>query len=371
MSERLVPRPTASSSPSALDEEPKDLGFGSIIGRANERRLLERDGTFSARRTGLPFWSSLSLYHYFLTLSWPKFLGASILGYLAANVVFAAAYLLCGPQALQGLPLDQIGGRLGQAFFFSVETLATIGFGNIIPVGVAANVLVTAESLVGLLGFALVTGLLFARFSRPSAALIFSQRALITPYRGATALMFRITNGRRNQLVELEATVLFSRIEGTVRKYDQLGLERKRVVFFPLSWTVVHPISEDSPLWGQTSESLAEGDAEVLILVTGTDETFSQTVHARSSYKPREILFGHRFANIYDPIAPDGTVSIDVRRLHDVEPVEQPDAVVSETTAWRHTGHPSGFVPSRASSTVVSAERERPGASQDQDTASL
>jgi inward rectifier potassium channel len=327
-------------------EEPKDLGFGTVVGGANEKRLLNRDGTFNPRRDGLSFLQSLSAYHYFLTIGWGKFFAIVVLGYLAANTFFAFVYLACGPGALSGTPATLIGGNFARAFFFSVETLSTIGYGNIYPTTLLANIIVTAEACVGLLGFALGTGILFARFSRPTAAVLFSDRAVITPYRGVTAFMFRITNGRTNQLIELEAKVLFSRIEGSSRKYDQLLLERTRVVFFPLSWTIVHPIDEKSPLFGFTHADLVAKEAEFLILLTGTDETFSQTVHARSSYKPQEIVVGERFVNIYNQIPHDGIVTIDVRKLSETEPAIEDDQWM-HTTNWHTTGHFAGYAPRR------------------------
>src|SRR5438034_3636083 len=150
-------------------DEPKDLGFGSVVGGVNEKRLLNRDGTFNPRRHGLPILGSLSLYHYFLTIGWTRFFVYVCVGYLGGNALFALLYLACGPDALTGVPAASVGGAFGRAFFFSVETFATIGYGNIQPAGVVANVLVTAESLIGLLGFALATGILFAVFSRPTA----------------------------------------------------------------------------------------------------------------------------------------------------------------------------------------------------------
>jgi inward rectifier potassium channel len=327
-------------------DEPRDLGFGSVVGGANEQRLLNRDGSFNPRRRGLSILDSLSAYHFLLTISWTRFFGIVALGYVAVNVFFALVFVALGPGSLAGVPAETMGGTFGRAFFFSVETLATIGYGNIEPVGLASNIAVAIESLVGLLGFALGTGLLFARFSRPTAAIMFSDRAVVAPYRGATALMFRIANARSNQIIELEAKVQFSRIKGLSRKYDQLTLERTRVVFFPLSWTVVHMIDEKSPLWGFSHQELVEGEAEMLILISGTDETFSQTVHARSSYKPNEITFGHRFVNIYDPIDEKGVVSIDVRRLSDTEPAEA-DGGWAHTQNWHTTGHFAGFAPPR------------------------
>lgn len=325
-------------------EEPKDLGFGSVVGGMNEKRLLNRDGTFNPRRRGLPLLTSLAPYHFLLTISWPKFLGLITVGYFAANTFFALLYMACGSSALDGIPSSQTGGPFGRAFFFSVETLSTIGYGNIVPNGVAPHLVMTFEALVGLLVFALGTGILFARFSRPTAAIVFSSRAVVAPYRNITAFMFRVTNGRSNQIVEIEAKVLFSRIEGSVRKYDQLSLERSRVTFFPLSWTVVHPVDEKSPLRGFTHEDMVAKDAEFLILLAGIDETFSQTVHARSSYKPHELVFGERFVNIYNPIDERGVVSIDVRKLSDTEPAED-EGDFSHTTTWHHTGHFAGYAP--------------------------
>jgi len=298
--------------------EPQDLGFGSVVGRANERRLLNRDGSFNPRRHGLPYLQSLAAYHTLLTISWPKFIAGIVISYLAVNALFAGVYLACGPDAITGPMPAGGGGAFFRAFFFSVDTLATIGYGNIAPVSMAANIVVSVEALVGLMGLALWTGLLFARFSRPIAALIFSEHAIVAPYRDRSALMFRVVNGRTNQMVELKATVLFSRIVNGTRKYDNLLLERSGVVFFPLSWTVVHPIDEKSPLFGASREDLERSDAEIMILISGTDETFSQSVHARSSYKPNEILFGKKFATIYEPLE-NGIASIDVRRLSEVE----------------------------------------------------
>jgi inward rectifier potassium channel len=327
-------------------EEPKDLGFGSVVGGINEKRLLNRDGTFNSRRLGVPFLTSLSLYHRMLTISWAKFFALAVGGYIGVNTLFALAYLACGPDSLTGITSSSVGGGFWRAFFFSVETLATIGYGNVSPNGMAPHLVMTVESLVGLLSFALGTGILFARFSRPTAAVVFSTRAVVAPYRGVTAFMFRITNGRTNQLVEMEAKVLFSYIDGSARRYYQLVLERTRVVFFPLSWTIVHPIDEKSPMWRMTHEDLVRREAEFMILLAGVDETFSQTVHARSSYKANEIEFGHRFVNIYNPIDEAGVVSIDVRRLSDTEPAEDD---WTNTTTWSHTGHFAGYAPPRKS----------------------
>jgi inward rectifier potassium channel len=336
--------PAGDAAPPPLDE-PKDLGFGSVVGGARQQRLVNRDGSFTSRRVGFSPFSYLNGYHALLTMTWPRFLGYVTVAYTAMNALFASAFLFCGEGALGGAAAPAMGGRFLRAFFFSVDTFATIGYGNVVPVGAPANALVAIESLVGLLFVALLTGLVFARFARPTAAVMFSDVAVVAPYQGRTGFMFRIANARSNQLMELEAKVLYSRLDGPVRRYDQLKLERTRVVFFPLSWTIVHPIDETSPLWGLDHADLVRTDTEFDILMSGIDETFSQTVHARSSYKPDELVFGARFANIYNSVGRHGTISIDVSRLSDIEPAPLDDPNEQRfTQSFRHTGHFTGFV---------------------------
>jgi inward rectifier potassium channel len=334
-----------SAPPVSIADEPKDLGFGSIVGGANERRLIEPDGSFTARREGFSPLSYLNGYHAMLTMTWPRFLGIVTLVYVGMNALFAVFYLFCGRQGLGGAGVEQNGGYFLRAFFFSVETFATIGYGNIFPATAAANWVMTLESIVGILSVALLTGLVFARFARPTAALLFSKNAVIAPYQGKSGFMFRITNARSNQLMELEAKVQFTRIDGKGRNYTQLKLERTKVVFFPLSWTIVHPIDETSPMFGWAHDDLVRTDTEFLILISGIDETFAQTVHARMSYKADEILSGMKFANMYNPPASDGTISIDVSKLSDLEeaPLEND---YRHTQTFRHTGHFTGFSPS-------------------------
>jgi inward rectifier potassium channel len=313
-------RPDASSTP----EDTQDLGFGSRVSNQSRTRFLNRDGSFNVRRSGLPFLRSLNLYHAFLRMSWLRFHLLVVATYFAANVVFALGYLACGPDALGGSNTTAPGDRLLDAFFFSVQTMGTIGYGNLSPRGLAANLLVTLESLGGLLGLALATGLLFARFSRPHAKIVFSERAVIAPYHGITAFEFRIANQRSSELIDVHATVVFTRMESAQgrrsRKFHNLQLERDRVMFFPLHWVVVHPITEESPLFAATAETLEESQAEFLVLLTATDETFSQVVHARSSYRPFEVVWGARFRDMFQQSG-EGLLRADLARVHDVERV--------------------------------------------------
>jgi inward rectifier potassium channel len=307
------------------EDAPGDFGFGARVVQQSQRRLLNRDGTFNVVRAGLPIWRSLSPYHALVTTSWPRFFLLIASGYLGANLFFALLYYACGPHALDGWHTGDEFARFEDAFFFSVQTLATIGYGRMTPNGVLVNLVVTGEALVGLMGFALATGLLFARVSRPTARLVFSRNAVVAPFRGGQALMFRLANERTSQLTEVAATVSLSRLEdtpsGPVRRFHELRLDRPQVVFLPLHWVVVHPIDERSPLHGVLPEAFRASQAEILILLSAMDETFSQTVHVRSSYRAEEVVWGSRFADMFLRVEEEGLVGVDMRRIHDVEPV--------------------------------------------------
>jgi inward rectifier potassium channel len=328
-------KPLPTSLPNKEDLN-RDLGFGAVVARESRRRLLNRDGSFNVARTGLSWWASLNLYHWLLTISWRKFLGLLALAYLAINVIFATAYTLCGPDALIISTGDDIHNAFLRAFFFSVQTFATIGYGHISPAGPAANVIVTTESFFGLFAFALATGLLFSRFSRPTAQIIFSQSALIAPYHEITAFMFRIANARTNQIIELEAKVLFARFEEEegrkVRRFYPLHLERDKVTFFPLSWTIVHPINESSPLYGLRGADFKQVGAEFLILLTGIDETFSQTVHTRSSYGTEDLVCNARFVSDFNLPTSNDMLGIDIRRLHMIERLDTVSASSAQSS---------------------------------------
>jgi len=320
--------------PPASQQDLHDLGFGSVVSRESQQRLVNRDGSFNVQRKGLSFWSSFTFYHALLTMPWWKFFLAAASWYFLANAAFALAYLACGPDALGSDVTGMESHTFWRAFFFSVQTLSTIGYGHVFPLGLAANAVVTFESLVGLLGFAIITGFLFARFSRPTAKILFSRHAVIAPYGGFSAFEFRAANARSNELIEVSVQVLFSRFEDvdgiSIRQYYPLPLERPGVVFLPLTWTVVHPINESSPLHGQTPASLKSSRAEFLVLLKGFDETFSAMVETRTSYVPDEVLWNTRFASAFmsdaaDRFADSGhrrkKVAVDMRLFDKVERV--------------------------------------------------
>ncbi len=203
--------------------------------------------------------------------------------------------------------------------------MSTVGYGHVVPVTLSANIMMTIQSVVSLFGLALGTGLVFARFSRPGVKILFSRNAIVAPYRGITALEFRIANQRKTPLIEVEAQVLFSYLvneEGRpVRRFHRLPLERNKVTFFPLTWTIVHPIDKESPLYGLTGEECALAEAEILVLLTGTEESFSQRVHTRTSYKPDEIVWNAMFENVFEQLD-GGPITADVSRIRDIRRLE-------------------------------------------------
>ena len=287
-------------------------------------RAINKDGSFNIRRRGFHSIAG-SVYMYLVNLTWPKFLALVASAYLAVNFLFALAYMALGIDIVHASERDLGLSGFTRAFFFSAQTLTTVGYGSLYPFGLAGNAIAAIEAAVGLMGFALATGLLFARFSRPSARLVYSDRVLIAPYRDGTSLQFRIANQRRNVLTEVEADVILMTVQQDAagqlkRTFVELPLERRHVFFLALTWTIVHPIDENSPLWGKTREDLEKLQAEVMILFKGYDDSFSQVVHSRYSYRWDEIVWSARFLPAFD-VAPGGHLLLDLRRISDTTPV--------------------------------------------------
>jgi inward rectifier potassium channel len=259
------------------------------------------------------------LYHRLLTSSWPALLLMIVGLFVVTNSLFALGYLLDGGVA-HARP-----GSFADAFFFSVQTMATIGYGTMAPDSTLANLLVCVEAFSGLLALAIVTGLVFSRFSRPTARVRFSRVAVISRRDGVPSLMFRMANERANRIVEAQAHVVLARQETTaegesVRRFHDLALARGRNALFSLSWTVIHPITAQSPLFSETPESLNAARAQIVASLTGLDESFLQTVHARYVWDAEEIAWNARFVDILQE-TPDG-VMIDYSRFDDVVAAE-------------------------------------------------
>jgi inward rectifier potassium channel len=258
----------------------------------------------------------LDLYHSLLTVGWLGFFGVLAVYYVAFNLVFAALYLVSAGVA------NARPGSFADAFFFSVQTMATIGYGQLYPQSFLANLLVAIEVLLGMSGLALATGVIFARFSRPTARVVFSRLAVVTSYDGVPTLMFRAANQRRNDILEAQVNVSLLRDERTgegtaMRRFHDLALVRARTPAFSLTWTVMHRINEASPLYGATADSLSADGAEIVVAMIGFDAVFSQTVHARHSYLPDEIVWNRRLADILS-VGADGARVVDYRRFHEL-----------------------------------------------------
>lgn len=265
------------------------------------RRTINADGSFNVKRTGLR-WRDASPYLVLIDTTWPRFFGMVFVGFMTINMIFACLYLMIGVKSLRGLESDM--SDFANAFFFSVHTLTTVGYGNVYPEGTWANVVSSLEAATGLMVFAVATGLLYGRFSRPSARIVYSKSAIIAPYQDGTSLQFRVANARSNTLMDMDVKVLLmtvDRSDGELKRtFIELPLERPHLYFFALTWTIVHPIDEASPFYGKTAADLANLSGELLILIQGFDDTFSQLVHSRYSYRHDEILWGAKFAPAFN-----------------------------------------------------------------------
>ena len=259
-------------------------------------------------------------YHGVLTASWPLFFLELLTAFILVNLLFALLYVGDPGGIANARP-----GNFADAFFFSVQTLGTLGYGVMAPKTLYANLLVTVESFSGILTIALFTGIIFARFSRPQARVVFSNVAVVTPFDGVPTLMFRAANQRGNSILDAEATVsLASRkvtLEGIeMRRFEELKLVRNRTSLFALSWTVMHAIDEKSPLYGLTEDNLADNEVEILVMLSGVDDTLADRIYARHSYGSEDIHFDRRFADVLST-TPGGRRVVDLNRFHDTEPI--------------------------------------------------
>lgn len=285
-------------------------------------RFITAEGRPSVVSLGLRKRWFGDLYHLWLTASWPKVLAAAAVAYTGINAFFALLYLWVG--GIENLR----DGSFAQAFFFSAQTFSTVGYGNLWPQSTAANAISYLESFVGLIATAMITGLMFAKFARPTSRVLWSRVAVVAPLDGVRSLMFRMANERGNQVVEAQLRLSLVRQEVTVegdevRRVHDLPLVRAQSGVFALTWTAIHRLDPSSKLYGLSAADLRAQGAELIASLTGLDETFSQTIHSRHSWSWDEIVWDARFADIIGAL-PDGRRSLDYTRFHDTGPLLPP-----------------------------------------------
>jgi inward rectifier potassium channel len=310
-----------------------DTGFGS---NANSfgGRFINRDGTFNMRREGISRLRRTGVYQKMLTIPTWKFIMIILLFYVMINLFFTAVYLLIGANQLQGMMADSRWQKIKEVFYFSTQTYTTLGYGRINPVGDAANIISSLEALIGFMSFAIATGLIYGRFSKPKSYLLFSDYALISPYQDKTGLMFRFVTYKDNHTltnVEIKVNIALQVEENgsSTYKFYDLALERYKVDSLPMNWTVVHPIDENSPLYGFTQDDVIAADVELYVLITAFDDVFSSNVLQRTSYTFREMRFDAKFVPMYRESEDGMTTILEMHKLNEIKVIKP---AVIETT---------------------------------------
>lgn len=294
-------RDRGNAAPKEEDDEFHDLGFSSFAGK-NRKRFINKDGSFNVIRS-TSFFKDFHIYQFLVSMSWTSFACTTLLFYFIINCLFAGLYLTVGVEYLSGTGGDDLSS-FWTAFFFSVQTLTTVGYGSVSPIGFGANLIAAIGALTGLMSFALITGLLFARFSKPTASILFSENAIISSYENGNALMFRLANRRRNMLTNLQIEVTAAWLsrddKGHVnRVYKPLLLERDALSMLPLTWTIVHPITEKSPIADCIKNGFEKADLEIIVVLEGYDDTFTSTIRTHTSYKYEELILNAKFDSAF------------------------------------------------------------------------
>jgi inward rectifier potassium channel len=302
-----------------------ETGFGTN-GTYNGGRFFNKDGHANLQVQGISFLKRLSLYNAMLKMSARKFLAIILLFYFAINLTFTGIYLSLGPGNLGGA--DTSVGEFWEAFFFSVQTVSTVGYGHIYPKGLPTNFSAGFEALIGLLAFAFATAIIYGRFAQPRAYILFSKNALIAPYQGGTAIMFRLAPYKHNNLTDAEVKVTVAMKlgeDGTVQnKFFNLALEITNINALTLSWTIVHPINDQSPFYNLSKEDLLNAQAEILVFLKAFDENFSNSVIARTSYTADEIVEGGKFKLMYHPTEDNQSTVLQIDLLNEYDKVQLP-----------------------------------------------
>lgn len=306
----------------------ENTGFPTSTGKAGTR-MIDRRGVARIRKTGFAFWHKISIYHSLIQMPRWKFLFLVFAFYTVMNLLFALAYFILGIEHLAGVETATTAWQqFVEAFFFSAQSLTTVGYGRVAPVGLVANSIASGEALVGILSFAVVTGIFYGRFSRPRAYLLFSNNMLVAPFRGGRALMFRLASYKNNFLTEVEASAMLAlhqpKGERRDSQYFTLKLDISRISALALNWTVVHVIDEHSPLFGMEADELTKQNAELIVSIKAFDDNFSNTVQQRSSYTHLDLVYGARFLPMFKHSESENLVVMALDKISDYEPADLP-----------------------------------------------
>lgn len=298
-----------------------DTGFGTNAGDYGGR-FINRDGSFNLRKEGMPFWRRFSIYHSMLNLPRWKFIALIIIFFLSINTLYTLLYLLIGTEQFTGMIAVTKWQKIKEVYFFSTETFTTVGYGRVNPVGDAANFVASIEAMSGFLSFAVATGLIYGRFSKPKSYLVFSDHAVVAPYQDKTALMFRFASYKDNHIltnadIKVNTGLRVEENGKAMYKFFDLNLERNRVDSLSMNWTVVHPIDENSPFSGFTMNDMKEADVELYVLVRGFDDVYSTQVLQRTSYTYDEIRFNRKFTPMYRESDDGKTTILELHKLNE------------------------------------------------------
>lgn len=303
-------------------ENTENSGFGSLA----SGRFINKDGLPNVRRRGINVFNRLSWYHTMLNLSSFRFITYLVVMYILINLVFAFIYYLIGVEHLTGIDKSNPLDEFIDVFFFSSQTFTTVGYGRIAPVGFMASLVATFEAFLGLLTFAIATGLFYGRFSRPRAYLRFSDIAVIAPFQDFTALMFRLAPYKNNALTDADVTLSTAieiNEEGTLKSnFYRLETQLSKINTLALNWTIVHKIDENSPFFGFAADDFKNTNIEIIVHVRAFDEVFSNTVVQRSSYVSREIIYGAKFISMYYPDKEKDSTVLDLDKINEYQKVE-------------------------------------------------
>ncbi len=300
----------------------ENTGFGTNS-NSYGGRFITKSGNANVKKTGIGFLDSISWYHTMLNIPRWKFLVIVVLFYFIVNFFFATLYYVNGVEHLKGVVMTSNMDKFGQAFFFSIQTFTTVGYGHISPSGFSASLIAAIEALFGLLSFAIATGLFYGRFSKPKAHILFSKNAIIAPYKEGTALMFRLTPFKNTNLTDAEAKItLGMKVEENgkpLNKFFSLELELSKVNSLTMSWTLVHPITESSPLYHFTQTDFQNLEGEILVFMRMFDDMYSTTVAKRTSYVFSEIVFGAKFMPMFSRNEDESKSLLHIDKLNDFE----------------------------------------------------